>query len=353
VFKLTEEESARLLRMEEEIGKRYIGQHDAVKALSRSIRRTRAGLKDPKRPSGSFIFAGPSGVGKTELTKALTEFLFGDEDALIQLDMSEYSEKHTASRLFGSPPGYVGYEEGGQLTEKVRRKPFSVVLFDEVEKAHPDIFNSLLQILDEGRLTDAQGRVVDFKNTVIVMTTNLGTRDIARSVSLGFSQGSDTDGGYEKMKAKVSDELKQHFRPEFLNRVDEVVVFRQLTQEDIERIVDLMVGQIEIRLKDKDMGIELTPAAKTLIAKRGFDPVLGARPLRRAIQRDVEDLLAEKILFMELKPGEIVVVDVADPGSEHPFTFTGIPRSAAPDVPPVEFGGIVEGFSEGDATVNE
>ena len=216
VFKLTEEESARLLRMEEEIGKRYIGQHDAVRALSRSIRRTRAGLKDPKRPSGSFIFAGPSGVGKTELTKALTEFLFGDEDAMIQLDMSEYSEKHTASRLFGSPPGYVGYEEGGQLTEKVRRKPFSVVLFDEIEKAHPDIFNSLLQILDEGRLTDAQGRQVDFKNTVIVMTTNLGTRDIAKSVSLGFSGSSGTEGGYDKMKAKVTDELKQHFRPEFL-----------------------------------------------------------------------------------------------------------------------------------------
>ena len=228
--------------------------------------------------------------------------------------MSEYSEKHTASRLFGSPPGYVGYEEGGQLTEKVRRKPFSVVLFDEVEKAHPDIFNSLLQILDEGRLTDAQGRVVDFKNTVIVMTTNLGTRDIAKSVSLGFSGAGDTEGSYEKMKAKVADELKQHFRPEFLNRVDEIVVFRQLTQEDIERIVDLMVAQIEVRLKDKDMGIELTPAAKTLIAKRGYDPVLGARPLRRALQRDIEDLLAEKILFSELKPGEIVVVDVADPG---------------------------------------
>ncbi|HKH55851.1 MAG TPA: AAA family ATPase, partial [Propionibacteriaceae bacterium] len=299
-----------------------------------------------KRPSGSFIFAGPSGVGKTELTKALTEFLFGDEDALIQLDMSEYSEKHTASRLFGSPPGYVGYEEGGQLTEKVRRKPFSVVLFDEVEKAHPDIFNSLLQILDEGRLTDAQGRQVDFKNTVIVMTTNLGTRDIAKSVTLGFSQGTDAEGSYEKMKAKVSDELKQHFRPEFLNRVDEIVVFRQLTQEDIERIVDLMVGQIEIRLKDKDMGIELTPAAKTLVAKRGFDPVLGARPLRRAIQRDIEDLLAEKILFSELKPGEIVVVDVADPGSENPFTFTGTPRGSTPDTPPVEFEGIVESFTE-------
>ncbi|HEY5981647.1 MAG TPA: ATP-dependent Clp protease ATP-binding subunit [Microlunatus sp.] len=346
VFQLTEEESARLLRMEDELGKRYIGQHEAVRALSRSIRRTRAGLKDPKRPSGSFIFAGPSGVGKTELTKALTEFLFGDENALIQLDMSEYSEKHTASRLFGSPPGYVGYEEGGQLTEKVRRKPFSVVLFDEVEKAHPDIFNSLLQILDEGRLTDAQGRVVDFKNTVIVMTTNLGTRDIAKSVSLGFSQAGDAEGSYDKMKAKVADELKQHFRPEFLNRVDEIVVFRQLTQVDIERIVDLMVAQIEIRLKDKDMGIELTPAAKALIAQRGFDPVLGARPLRRAIQRDIEDHMAEKILFSELKSGEIVVVDVNDPGSESAFTFTGVPRSTAPDTPPVEFGGVIEGLIE-------
>jgi ATP-dependent Clp protease ATP-binding subunit ClpC len=347
VFKLTEEESARLIHMEDELGKRYIGQHDAVRALSRSIRRTRAGLKDPKRPSGSFIFAGPSGVGKTELTKALTEFLFGDEDALIQLDMSEYSEKHTASRLFGSPPGYVGYEEGGQLTEKVRRKPFSVVLFDEVEKAHPDIFNSLLQILDEGRLTDAQGRVVDFKNTVIVMTTNLGTRDIAKSVSLGFSASTNAEGSYEKMKAKVADELKQHFRPEFLNRVDEIVVFRQLTQEDIVRIVDLMIAQVELRLKDRDMGIELTTAAKELVGARGYDPVLGARPLRRAIQRDIEDHLAEKILFSEIHPGEIVVVDVADPGSENPFTFVGHKRDAAPDVPPVEFDGIIDSGFEG------
>ncbi|MGJ3508963.1 ATP-dependent Clp protease ATP-binding subunit [Enemella sp. A6] len=334
VFKLTEEESSRLLHMEEEIGKRYIGQDDAVRALSRSIRRTRAGLKDPKRPSGSFIFAGPSGVGKTELTKALTEFLFGDEDALISLDMSEYSEKHTASRMFGSPPGYVGYEEGGQLTEKVRRKPFSVVLFDEIEKAHPDIFNSLLQILDEGRLTDAQGRVVDFKNTVIVMTTNLGTRDINKSVNLGFSQAGDVEGSYEKMKAKVSDELKQHFRPEFLNRIDEVVVFHQLSKDDILRIVDLMVRDIEERLRDKDMGIELTQAAKELIADRGFDPVLGARPLRRALQRDVEDQLAEKILFGEVGAGEIVVVDVAEEGSELPFSFTGNRKAEVPDLVP-------------------
>ena len=333
VFKLTEEESARLLRMEDEIGKRIIGQRDGVKALSRSIRRTRAGLKDPKRPGGSFIFAGPSGVGKTELTKALTEFLFGDEDALITLDMSEYSEKHTASRMFGSPPGYVGYEEGGQLTEKVRRKPFSVILFDEVEKAHPDIFNSLLQILDEGRLTDAQGRVVDFKNTVIVMTTNLGSRDIAKGSSLGFSRTGDEASSYENMKAKVADELKQHFRPEFLNRVDEIVVFHQLTQAEIEEIVDLMVAQIESRLRDKDMGIELTAAAKALVAKRGYDPVLGARPLRRALQRDIEDVLAEKILFGEIKAGEVVLVDVAEAGADHPFTFTGNTKSEVPDNP--------------------
>jgi ATP-dependent Clp protease ATP-binding subunit ClpC len=338
VFKLTEEESSRLLDMEKELAKRYIGQTDAVKALSRSIRRTRAGLKDPRRPSGSFIFAGPSGVGKTELSKALTEFLFGDENALISLDMSEYSEKHTASRLFGSPPGYVGYEEGGQLTEKVRRKPFSVVLFDEVEKAHPDIFNSLLQILDEGRLTDAQGRVVDFKNTVIIMTTNLGTKDIAKAVSLGFSQANDTTSSYEKMKGKVTEELKQHFRPEFLNRVDEIVVFHQHTMDDIVKIVDLMVAQIELRLKDKDMGIELTPAAKELAAKRGFDPVLGARPLRRALQRDVEDVLAEKILFGELRPGQIVLVDVAPEGTVDKdglteyFTFTGNEKSSTSDL---------------------
>ena len=336
VFKLTEEESQRLLHMEDEIGKRYVGQEDAVKALARSIRRTRAGLKDPKRPAGSFIFAGPSGVGKTELTKALTEFLFGDEDALITLDMSEYSEKHTASRMFGSPPGFVGYEEGGQLTEKVRRKPFSVILFDEIEKAHPDIFNSLLQILDEGRLTDAQGRVVDFKNTVIVMTTNLGSRDISKTVNLGFSRADDEVASYEKMKSKVSEELKSHFRPEFLNRLDEIIVFHQLGQDDILRIVDLMIGQLEGRLADRSIGIEVTSAAKKLLAKRGFDPLLGARPLRRAIQRDVEDPLAERILFGEVKSGQIVVVDAAPESSEEPFTFAGTDRSVAPDQVPEE-----------------
>ncbi|MGH8869096.1 MAG: ATP-dependent Clp protease ATP-binding subunit [Actinomycetes bacterium] len=342
VFKLTEEETSRLLRMEDELHKRVIGQEDAIKALSQAIRRTRAGLKDPKRPGGSFIFAGPSGVGKTELSKTLAEFLFGDEDALIQLDMSEFSEKHTVSRLFGSPPGYVGYEEGGQLTEKVRRKPFSVVLFDEVEKAHADIFNSLLQILEDGRLTDAQGRVVDFKNTVIIMTTNLGTRDISKGFNLGFSAQKDASGSYERMKNKVQDELKQHFRPEFLNRVDDTVVFHQLTPDEIISIVDLMVHSLDTRLKDKDMAIEVTREAKELLATRGFDPVLGARPLRRTIQREVEDMLSEKILYGDVHPGQIVVVDIEGEGAEAAFTFRGVPKSQLPDSPPVETAGSSE-----------
>ena len=316
VFKLTEEESSRLLKMEDELHKRVVGQDEAIRALSQAIRRTRAGLKDPKRPGGSFIFAGPTGVGKTELAKALAEFLFGEEDALITLDMSEYSEKHTVSRLFGAPPGYVGYEEGGQLTEKVRRRPFSVVLFDEVEKAHADLFNSLLQILEDGRLTDSQGRVVDFKNTVIIMTTNLGTRDISKSVATGFQSGTDTQTGYNRMRARVTEELKQHFRPEFLNRVDDVVVFPQLTQDEIIEIVDMFVGRLEKRLKDKDMGIELTSAAKVLLATRGYDPAMGARPLRRTIQREIEDQLSEKILFGELHSGDIVVVDVEGEGDD-------------------------------------
>ncbi len=332
VFKLTEEETSRLLRMEDELHKRVIGQEQAIKALSQSIRRTRAGLKDPKRPGGSFIFAGPSGVGKTELSKTLAEFLFGDEDALIQLDMSEFSEKHTVSRLFGSPPGYVGYEEGGQLTEKVRRKPFSVVLFDEVEKAHPDIFNSLLQILEDGRLTDSQGRMVDFKNTVIIMTTNLGTRDISKGFNLGFAAVGDVQTGYERMKAKVNEELKQHFRPEFLNRVDDTIVFHQLTQENIIRIVDLMMAKLDERMKDRDMGIELTQTAKQLLADRGYDPLLGARPLRRTIQREIEDPLSEKILFSELRPGSIVVVDVEGTGEEAKFNFTSSPKATLPEI---------------------
>ncbi len=333
VFKLTEAETARLLKMEDELHRRVIGQDQAIKALSQAIRRTRAGLKDPKRPGGSFIFAGPSGVGKTELSRTLAQFLFGDADALIQLDMSEYSEKHTASRLFGAPPGYVGYDEGGQLTEKVRRRPFSVVLFDEIEKAHPDIFNSLLQVLEDGRLTDAQGRVVDFKNTIIIMTTNLGTRDISKSLSLGFANVADAQGSYERMKAKVGDELKTHFRPEFLNRIDDIVVFHQLTEEEIIKIVDLMVAQLDERLKAKDMGIELTPDAKSLLAKRGYDPVLGARPLRRTIQRELEDVLSEKMLFGDLKAGEIILVGVSDETDSATFTFKGTPKSALPDTP--------------------
>ncbi|MBQ1053144.1 ATP-dependent Clp protease ATP-binding subunit, partial [Micromonospora sp. C51] len=309
VYKLTEEETSRLLRMEDELHKRVIGQEDAVKAVSKAIRRTRAGLKDPKRPSGSFIFAGPSGVGKTELSKALAEFLFGSEDALIQLDMSEFHDRYTVSRLVGAPPGYVGYDEGGQLTEKVRRRPFSVVLFDEIEKAHPDVFNTLLQILEDGRLTDGQGRIVDFKNTVIILTTNLGTRDVAKAVSLGFQASEDSESNYDRMKQKVNDELKQHFRPEFLNRIDDTIVFHQLRESEILSIVDIMIQRIETQLRNKDMGLELTDNAKKYLAKKGFDPVLGARPLRRTIQRDIEDNLSERILFNELTPGQIVVVD--------------------------------------------
>jgi ATP-dependent Clp protease ATP-binding subunit ClpC len=333
VFKLTEEETARLLRMEDELHRRVIGQDQAIKALSQAIRRTRAGLKDPKRPGGSFIFAGPSGVGKTELSRTLASFLFGDETALIQLDMSEYSERHTASRLFGAPPGYVGYDEGGQLTEKVRRRPFSVVLFDEIEKAHPDIFNSLLQVLEDGRLTDSQGRTVDFKNTVIIMTTNLGTRDISKSLGLGFANADDDLTNYDRMKGKVQDELKNHFRPEFLNRIDDVIVFHQLTKDQIINIVDLMVANLDERLKAKDMGIELTQAAKDLLSARGYDPLLGARPLRRVIQREIEDALSERILFGELKAGEIIVVDVEGVEADAKFTFAGSPKVATPDTP--------------------
>ena len=334
VFKLTEEESSRLLNMEDELHKRIIGQEDAVKAVSRAIRRTRAGLKDPRRPSGSFIFAGPSGVGKTELSKALANFLFGEDDALIQIDMGEFHDRFTASRLFGAPPGYVGYEEGGQLTEKVRRKPFSVVLFDEIEKAHKEIYNTLLQVLEDGRLTDGQGRIVDFKNTVLIFTSNLGTQDISKAVGMGFSAVGehDADGQYERMKNKVNDELKKHFRPEFLNRIDDIVVFHQLTKEQIVEMVDLLVGRVEKALAAKDMGIELTEQAKNLLAARGFDPVLGARPLRRTIQREIEDVLSEKILFGEVGAGEIVTVDVEgwDGDAKHndkaTFVFTPRPK---------------------------
>ncbi|MCI6573882.1 MAG: ATP-dependent Clp protease ATP-binding subunit [Actinomycetaceae bacterium] len=323
VFKLTEAESSKLLRMEDELHKRVIGQTEAVKAVSQAIRRSRSGLKDPNRPGGSFIFAGPTGVGKTELAKALAEFLFGDEDSLITLDMSEYQEKHTVSRLFGAPPGYVGYDEGGQLTEKVRRKPFSVVLFDEIEKAHADLFNSLLQILEEGRLTDSQGRVVDFKNTIIIMTTNLGTKDIAKGVQTGFQFDQDEVASYDRMKMRVSEELKNHFRPEFLNRVDEMIVFPQLNRDEILQIVDLMISKLDKRLQEKGMSLALSDKAKQLLADRGFDPVLGARPLRRAIQRDIEDALSEKLLFGDFHEGQTIVVDVDEDNIPMSFTFTG------------------------------
>src|SRR5215203_3772904 len=352
VFKLTEEETTRLLRMEDELHKRIIGQEEAVKSVSQAIRRTRAGLKDPKRPSGSFIFAGPSGVGKTELSKALASFLFGADDALIQIDMGEFHDSYTASRLFGAPPGYVGYEEGGQLTEKVRRKPFSVVLFDEIEKAHQEVYHTLLQVLEDGRLTDGQGRTVDFKNTVIIFTSNLGTRDISKAVGLGFASGSDEASTYERMKNKVEDELKKHFRPEFLNRIDDIIVFHQLTEEQIITMVDLVITRVEAQLAGKDMALGLTPAAKALLARRGFDPVLGARPLRRTIQREIEDQLSEKILFGEIEGGQIVIVDVEGVNPDAPegsraaddkakFTFRGEPKPAVvvPDSPPMDMAG--------------
>ncbi|MGH9061297.1 MAG: AAA family ATPase, partial [Acidimicrobiales bacterium] len=310
VYKLTEEETAKLLRMEDELHKRVIGQNEAIKSVSQAIRRTRAGLKDPKRPSGSFIFLGPTGVGKTELAKALAEFLFGNDTSLIQLDMSEYMEKHTVSRLVGSPPGYVGYEEGGQLTEAVRRKPFSVVLFDEIEKAHPDVFNALLQILEDGRLTDSQGRTVDFKNTVLIMTSNLGTADLHKA-SIGFAKSSEAVT-HEKMKEKVHEALKGHFRPEFLTRIDEVIVFHELSKEEITEIIDLMIKRVREQLEGQGLGFEITRSAKELLAERGYDHTLGARPLRRAIQQLVEDPLSERILWKEFNVGETIIVDAED-----------------------------------------
>ncbi len=335
VHRLTEEETARLVHMEDELHLRIIGQHDAITAVSKAIRRTRAGLKDPRRPSGSFIFLGPSGVGKTETAKALAQFLFGQEDALIQLDMSEYMEKHTVSRLVGSPPGYVGYDEGGQLTEAVRRKPFSVVLFDEIEKAHPDVFNTLLQILEEGRLTDAQGRTVDFKNTVIIMTSNLGTRDLHKK-AVGF-HADDQDMSYEHMKERVTEELKKHFRPEFINRLDEIIVFHELSMDELKLIVDLMLERVKEQLESQHLDIILTDAAKEHLGTRGYDPELGARPLRRAIQRLLEDPLSERVLLGEFKAGTTILVGLDTQNDE--LTFEPVLPSEAPDQPQVEMAG--------------
>lgn len=313
VLKLQQEESERLLKMEDTLHQRVIGQHEAVEAVAKAVRRARAGLKDPKRPIGSFIFLGPTGVGKTELARALAEALFGDENAMIRIDMSEYMERHTVSRLVGSPPGYVGYEEGGQLTERVRRKPYSVVLLDEIEKAHPEVFNILLQVLEDGRLTDSHGRTVDFRNTVVIMTSNVGANLIERSGSFGFKISQDeAKDNYEKMKDNVLDELKRTFRPEFLNRIDEVIVFHALNEEEIQSIVDLMARPLYRQLEDKGIKLELTDDVKEFLAKEGFDPHFGARPLRRAVQRFIENPLAEELLKGNLEPGIVLRAELHD-----------------------------------------
>ncbi len=323
VFKLTAEESKKLLALEQALHSRVVGQDEAVNALAKSLRRARVGLKDPKRPTGSFIFAGPTGVGKTELAKALAQFLFDDENAMIRVDMSEFSEKYAVSRLFGAPPGYVGYEEGGELTEKVRKKPFSVILFDEIEKAHPDVFNTMLQILDDGHLTDSQGRKVDFKNTIIIMTTNIGSKDISQNQATGFTVSDNFEANYKNMKARVEADLKQNFRPEFLNRLDDIIVFQQLTLPQIREIVDIQLSELEERLFSSNLSAQFTLEAKELLSKKGFDPLLGARPLRRAIQNDIEDKIAEGILKGEFKAGQ--VIKVGSDGEDFTFLAEGAP----------------------------
>ncbi|WP_249010201.1 ATP-dependent Clp protease ATP-binding subunit [Conexibacter sp. DBS9H8] len=315
VFKLTEAETAKLMRMEEELHKRVIGQQPAVEVISKAIRRSRAGLKDPKRPTGSFIFLGPSGVGKTELARTLAEFLFGDEDTMIRIDMSEYMEKHAVSRLVGSPPGYIGYDEGGQLTEAVRRKPYSVLLLDEIEKAHPDVFNILLQILEDGRLTDAQGRTVDFRHTIVIMTSNIGASEIAKNFQIGFSTIEDETGvSYDEMKSRIMGELKRVFRPEFINRIDDVIVFHKLAKTEIKEIVDLLLMRIRHSMAERELQLELSEEAKDLLVEKGWDPSMGARPLRRAIQRYIEDPLADFVLRSQVPEGSTVLVEPAPEG---------------------------------------
>jgi ATP-dependent Clp protease ATP-binding subunit ClpC len=323
VFKLTEAETQKLMRMEDELHKRVIGQHPAIEVISKAIRRSRAGLKDPKRPTGSFIFLGPSGVGKTELARTLAEFLFGDDEAMIRIDMSEYMEKHAVSRLVGSPPGYIGYDEGGQLTEAVRRKPYSVLLLDEIEKAHPDVFNILLQILEDGRLTDAQGRTVDFRHAIVIMTSNIGAAEIARNTPLGFAVSDDETGiTYDDMKNRIMGELKKVFRPEFLNRIDDVIVFHKLQKEEIRQIVELLLVRIRESMAERELQLELTDPAKDLLVEKGWDPAMGARPLRRAIQRYIEDPLADFVLREQLMPGATVVVNPAPEGEEGEVRLT-------------------------------
>jgi len=327
--------------MEDELHKRVIGQEEAIIAVSKSIRRARAGIKDPKRPTGSFIFLGPSGVGKTELARTLAEFLFGDEDAMIQIDMSEYMEKHAVSRLVGSPPGYIGYDEGGQLTEAVRRKPYSVVLFDEIEKAHPDVFNILLQILEDGKLTDSQGRKVDFRNVIVIMTSNIGSQSISKNVSLGFNLTDEEGLSYEDMKTRVMGDLKKVFRPELLNRIDEVIVFPKLTKPEILQIVDLLMNRLRVQMAEHEVTIELTPEAKDLLVEKGWDPTMGARPLRRAIQRYIEDPLADFVLGRQLEPGSTILIarqndEEVDITVVPPAPPEAIAVSATPDAPPAE-----------------
>src|SRR3954470_1927388 len=314
VFKLTEAETQKLMRMEDELHKRVIGQAAAVEVISKAIRRSRAGLKDPKRPTGSFIFLGPSGVGKTELARTLAEFLFGDEDAMTRIDMSEYMEKHAVSRLVGSPPGYIGYDEGGQLTEAVRRKPYCVLLLDEIEKAHPDVFNILLQILEDGRLTDSQGRTVDFRHAIVIMTSNIGAQEIARNASIGFTVGDDTGISYDDMKSRIMGELKKVFRPEFLNRIDEVIVFHKLQKDEIKTIVDLLLRRIRVSMAERELTLNLSDDAKDFLVEKGFDPAMGARPLRRAIQRYIEDPLSDAVLRADMEPGSTIEVSKAEVG---------------------------------------
>ena len=332
VSKLTQDEAQRLIHLEDTLHRRVVGQEEAVKAVARAVRRARAGLKDPNRPIGSFIFLGPTGVGKTELCKALGEALFGDEDSLIRIDMSEYMEKHSVSRMIGSPPGYVGHEEGGQLTEKVRRKPYAIILFDEVEKAHPDVFNLLLQILEDGRLTDGQGRVVDFKNTVIVMTSNAGAHTIKKQRALGFGGQEDSEKTYDAMRENIMDEVRQIFRPEFLNRVDEIIVFHALTEAEIDQIARLLLDQVCLRLEDRGIQLEVGEEALRLISKAGYDLKYGARPLRRAIQRLVEDALSEEILLGDVRLGDKVLASVED----EKLKFTAVPDAPALEPAPVE-----------------
>jgi ATP-dependent Clp protease ATP-binding subunit ClpC len=350
VFKLTEAETKKLIRMEDELHKRVIGQDVAITAVSKAIRRSRAGIKDPKRPAGSFIFLGPSGVGKTELARTLAEFLFGDEDAMVRIDMSEYMEKHAVSRLVGSPPGYIGYDEGGQLTEAVRRKPYSVLLLDEIEKAHPDVFNILLQILEDGRLTDAQGRTVDFRNSIVIMTSNIGAQDIARNTPLGFAISDETGVTYEDMKSRIMGDLKKVFRPEFLNRIDEVIVFHKLAKDEIMEIVDLMVERVRTQVAEHELQLDLSKDAKELLVDKGWDPAMGARPLRRAIQRYIEDPLADFVLKSELVAGGTVMVEPAPEGDEREMLLSVV----KPEKPvPAAVGARSEGEAEEEKGVDD